>query len=313
MSASNGSGQAAETAPGVGAITRDELDDILNGVREDLRKKVDGLHTAVSESFFAAVRRLDERAERKFSAVESELKAHQQTLLQLEQANSDLWDAVTKVRRDLSVAEASSHQRVSAVDPSFDRKVDITLIRVAAREMVAKDAVRDALDEWLQSSNVEPAHFKFEGSNVDKKFSLRMVGLPDSAAKRVSQALGALRLPDGSWRRMSCTSPAGRKVDLFISPDKSPKQIKTEMEGKRLLQAFKSAHPDCNPHLARQDGVLSVSWIPIARISPQQEDLPTEVLWNMAAVRDQGIKRDEVMAAFRASIRTAANVEWDQI
>ena len=100
--------------------------------------------------------------------------------------------------------------------------------------------------------------------------------------------LSLLRSDDGAWRKFSRITPADRDTEIFIGPDKSPKQIKMEMEGNKLLQVFKEKCPTLKPYLLRAEGVISVGWVPILNIEVAHGDESSAIHWNNAAVAEHG-------------------------
>ena len=85
--------------------------------------------------------------------------------------------------------------------------------------------------------------------------------------------LGCVRLPDGGWNDFFVKDPSGHQIKLYLSIDKSPKQLRKEREGKRLFnlvkeqltQAGKAAEiPKLS--LLRKDAVVSHNWRPVAKV-----------------------------------------------
>ena len=290
-------------------VSREELDDILGALQADVTSAVTA---AVSQSFTIAIRKMDERAEKRYSELEAEVRACQQKDRELEEQQTSLWAAIKHLQRDLLSAEQSVPVRDALVDDSFDRKIDVTIIKVSSKELVDKDAVFNKVSGLSAEADIGQEHFKVNGDNVAKKFTVQFTGPAQTAERRVEKVLTLLRQGNGAWRQIFAVSPARRETQLFFGPDKSGKQIKTEMESKRLHQAFKDVHSDLNPFLLRKEGIISISWVPVARVEVFPKGQSTVVHWNSAVVERHGIDKNRLIAAFRLSERASEPVVWER-
>eukprot|EP00973_Karenia_brevis_P026488 3655552-Karenia_brevis.AAC.1 len=75
-----------------------------------------------------------------------------------------------------------------------------------------------------------------EGISRDWAVKLVGVGGSGSTAGRAKKVMQALREDDGEWGKMYAEMLTGATTQMFVSPDKSPKQRKTEIASKRLLK-----------------------------------------------------------------------------
>ena len=126
-------------------VTRNELDDILAELRGDIQTHVDkptkAMQASVTSSFATAVRKLDERHDMRFASLEADLSSALKSVGKLESENVAMWEVIRVLQKDLITAEASVPLRDAlevAADEHFDRKVDVTVIKVNTKELVAK-------------------------------------------------------------------------------------------------------------------------------------------------------------------------------
>ena len=82
---------------------------------------------------------------------------------------------------------------------------------------------REKLKEWLTDAAIPLKDVQLQGQLVGKAFTLQFKGAPQLAADRVKQTHQLLHR-DGVWREFYCTSPAKKRVRLFIDMDKSLKK-----------------------------------------------------------------------------------------
>ena len=109
---------------------------------------------------------------------------------------------------------------------------------------------------------------------------------------------------------MSATSPTDATIRLYLSEDKSPKQIKLEAAGRKLLRAVCSSVPSQKPHLDKKQGSVSIAWKPVVKVvvrTPEQVDL----LWNAAAVESLAIDKAAITAAFAQAAAATGSVQWE--
>eukprot|EP00973_Karenia_brevis_P024694 3405289-Karenia_brevis.AAC.1 len=75
---------------------------------------------------------------------------------------------------------------------------------------------------------------------ISRNWAIKFVGAGGSGsnARRAKKAMQALRKNDGEWEKLHAEIPTGASTQVFVSPDKSPKQRKTDIAAKRLLKVF---------------------------------------------------------------------------
>ena len=96
----------------------------------------------------------------------------------------------------------------------------------------------------------------------------------------------------------------------YISPDKNPKQLRTEQGCRKLFRAFKAVHPDKSVHQDKRSGVVSVEWHPCAKVVPDHEPHSFTVQWNVSALERTSVNKQSVMEAFNASTGSESGIQW---
>lgn len=303
------------------AITRSKLDEILdsfkNSLNEDIAETVaDTVRTAntalegkINISMATTVRALDARAQKRLDSIQAEVDDTNSRLAKQEADTVKLWAAVEKLNSGLAIAEKAVVDRSALDAEEFDRAPDLGIIRIGAPSLVARDAVRTALEPWLADAGLDDPKFQLTGPVVGQKFSIRVLGQAGLAAKLAQKALELLRLPDGSWREPAAVSPTGVQVRLYISEDKSPKQNKIEACGRRLLRAVKRVGITQSIHLNRKEGSISVDWKPLAKVQVHSKE-EVSILWNALVVTELSIDKSAITTHFFEAGGSTAGVSW---
>lgn len=220
------------------------------------------------------------------------------------------------LRDALEIAESATPQVTH--DPKWDRVPDGTIIKVTAKEPISKQSAMQALDAWLLEFKG-----KYIWSDVVSKeaqsFIIKFMGPPGTAKQRVTRALSSLRGEDGNWTKFAAKLPveAGtgddggdvRNVHLSVGPDKSSKQVSTEISGKRLRDILAQALPGKRCFFSRNDGKISSGWTSPAKVVPNPDKSVT-IEWNNASPLAGQIDKQDVVKRFRDGGKEAVREEW---
>ena len=125
--------------------------------------------------------------------------------------------------------------------------------------------------------------------------------------------LGSLRDAAGKWKRFSSTDTTGAYVDIYLNPDKSPRQIRTEIQCKKLLQLLQQRYPGTAWRAHRAKDETHSNAMPIVRIDVKGQADPTILEWNenafeLASFRN--INRGDVLTSFQALFADTASATW---
>ena len=80
-----------------------------------------------------------------------------------------------------------------------------------------------------------------------------------------------MRYESGQWKPKYVALPSGETVRVYIGPDKSMKQKFTELFGKKLKQAFLTAHADAEIHFLKNEGTVTLGWERVAQVRPKAD------------------------------------------
>ena len=122
--------------------------------------------------------------------------------------------------------------------------------------------------------------------------------------------LGTLKLGDGEWERVLVSAPGGGQVQIYLGPDKSPKQVRTEILTKKAY-AILQAEGVKDLSINRRRGQVLQDWVPLALVDVKNQE-EVEIMWN-SELRDKlEIHKGRVLVALlkRSDSRSPGNFEW---
>ena len=241
-------------------------------------------------------------------------KEHDETFSLFDERLSCLEVSNKELRARLAIAESAEPAPLQK-SFEFDRAPDCSIIKINTKSNVSKEAVNKALLRTVEKANVDVKSFTLKGKAIDRWFVASFKGTPDISQRNVRSTLDSLRNEDGHWERVLVDDVSldsqGRplQVQIFLGPDKSKKQVKTEVLTKKLGGIlFDLGIKDIDTR--RFKGEVLASWQPLAMVQvngPQE----TEILWD-AVYRDSlGIDKERVRALLLADSPTRSSpIQW---
>ena len=217
-----------------------------------------------------------------------------------------------KVLRDVETV-SSDLPPLYVPDPSYDREVDATILRVRARAAVQKGGLQASLAELSGHAALDVKFWTLDGPALGQNFVLRFSGTPELAARRAGRLRDALKTPSGTWRRL-VARPAvegGEEVEYSVDEDKSKKTIALEKATRKLKNEAKALDPDTDYFARKRDHTLfAPGWVPIAKVeSPAPGELNVRINSASAlarALQDKGIERN----FYKATSDPATAASW---
>ena len=85
---------------------------------------------------------------------------------------------------------------------------------------------------------------------------------------------------------------------------------KLERESKRMGKVLQDLYVGSKWHINRVDGAISKGWTHILKLEVQQGDAPTKIWWNLAALSESGIVKQDVVAKFTSTARENVKVNY---
>ena len=124
------------------------------------------------------------------------------------------------------------------------------------------------------------------------------------SSKACHSAVVGLRLPDGSWRKLEVDNTM-----VFVSRDRTPKQRRLDMAGKRLLESITSVHPGiAKPQLALHKPIwraqrqmqarLVYDAVPIVVITADLQEADVDVEWEPTQLQRLQLDKPRILQAF---------------
>eukprot|EP00973_Karenia_brevis_P057844 8052084-Karenia_brevis.AAC.1 len=145
----------------------------------------------------------------------------------------------SRMERSLDGALANRIQQ----DPAYEGPPDWTVLRINADAPLPEDPLRTVIGQWLQDVSGLGEWELHAMPQVGRRpensdWTVHFCGDGKSAAKSCQAAASSLRLPGGAWKRFFVEGQ-----QIYISRDRSPKQRRLDLAGKRLLEAIAVQHP----------------------------------------------------------------------
>ena len=123
----------------------------------------------------------------------------------------------------------------------------------------------------------------------------------------------ALRDPAGRWRRSASSDTQGHAADIYINSDKSPKQIRTEVQSKKLLDLLQQRHPRLGWRAFRNKGEIHCDSMPVIKITVRGQNDPSILQWSEQALNHQlfqNIDRGDILTSFQSLFADTATATW---
>ena len=262
---------------------------------------------------------LDERiagVEKNVSECQSTLDRHEkdiQYLLQhikdVESSKSGLEERASKLESRMAIAES---MEIKSPDSNFDRAQNPTVVKASAKVHVAKDALLASFTTLVEKVSLPTDCFKINGDQVGQHFTIQFSGSPNLASDRARLVLQSLRRGDGSWDRFLVRNPEGDLVQVFLGPDKSPKQVRTEILTKKLASIFQSKGYS-EVHANRRQGQVCISWRPLVMVDVTSRE-QVELLWDSEYSEQLKVDRAGVCKLFKDAPSSAASpIKWEKL
>ncbi|CAK0898651.1 unnamed protein product, partial [Prorocentrum cordatum] len=249
---------------------------------QSLQAKIDAMETSIKESINATVTTVVGSATNPIS-------------LALKAAQDGIDGLGAKIEKNVHLAVG---QQIDSTRKHFQQMLDAFNIRVG--EVEAKQEKTDKaiglmaeqikiLQRELATSNQQPIKQQYIGRDFDRETDATIIkvhadGLVtlakatesltkfvagcDIRDRRAQKVPDSMRSSNGTWVRIYADAVSGHgAVELRMGPDKTPKQIKTEIVGKRLRQAMEREVPNHVWRVDRTKAWITAGWAPVIAYS----------------------------------------------
>jgi hypothetical protein len=203
--------------------------------------------------------------------------------------------------------------------PNWTRAPRQDVLTIGAAEPISKDALKDAVKEWLGTAPLEypDGYWRIEGPKLGRNFELFFNGefqSPESAYLKANKANLSLKQEDGTWEKIYAIGPTKKQIELFISKDQTP-QVKREFTlSKRLLACIEKSFSgftfsEKNIYIHRRLMCIKHGNIDLAKIFADSFENFT-VKWNQTEVEALGLDKEALLSEFRSKTGLASNRTW---
>jgi len=274
----------------------DELESILGDLGTSLSASISAsigvqVVSAVNESVTSALTRMQARNEARFSENERRMDEHDATLLQ--QA-----EAIKSLQGGLAQAEKDTPDRSNFVSADWERLPDPAVLVAGTNSLVAKTDIERVLRTWL-ADYCKPEHVTFKGPPLGNRFRIVFEGKAGLGARRASQCFDTLRTNDG-WQRFKTNLPSAQvdTVDIFINPDRNPKQNAEGATIRRIIKTSKSIYPDKKFTPIWKGAAVACDFVPFVRVLCNSKE-STELKRNPTAITTLQLDKPAMEKAFK--------------
>ncbi|CAK0879237.1 unnamed protein product, partial [Prorocentrum cordatum] len=294
-------GPAAGGSSGsAGAVVQKHMDALSEKIREYMAEQFTTAMDSVREE-------LDAMVEDKLAPQAARLEEHATEIAQIKEKNANLEKeqaglqaAVKELQTTLAVAEA---QVAAPLGPArladWNRTADPALFVLSCQAPAAPGEVKSAISQWLQAAKVTEDQVTLLGDLPSKRFHLHCPGGAAGVA-RAGALQAALKLPGGQWRRFDVLSVNGQRVTMYTNADKSAKDIRKEVQTKKLLGLIRAAVPSKDCWARRPKGLVYVDSVPIVEVQVRGPDEASRLAWDGSATARLGIDKQAITNQFQA-------------
>eukprot|EP00959_Pyramimonas_sp_CCMP1952_P417493 8746895-Pyramimonas_sp.AAC.1 len=150
---------------------------------------------------------------------------------------------------------------------TWDRVPDPTVCSIGAPRAMAPAAIKTALAEWMHASVVPADQFILPGGVPQRRFRLQVQGGAAAPARALAHSR-ALKTSAG-FRTFSGFDTRGVSIPVYASADKNAKQIRLELQTKRLQRIIEDAFADHNVGAQRAKGIATFDAAPLVVVQVQ--------------------------------------------
>ena len=277
------------------------------------------LSAEFNKSIEAMAKSLDQRSEQRFGKMEGEIDDLRKSQRRLETENQQIRSSIESLSGALAVAEKNVAEGVTDTQlarDDFQRKPDPNILLVSTHYLAKLDDIKKATEKWLEDANLL-AKVTYMGQETGKRFTLGF-GADIGAARRVRMARDALRTPGGGWREFKYRDVDGTEHNsLFVSIDKSKFQQKREFDTRRLTGILNSRFGRAKIAPNKIDGQISFHGVPLVFITPTNEELPSNIQWNLEHEKIGEVDKQAIINEFHSLPNSRASrnseIQWSQV
>jgi hypothetical protein len=164
--------------------------------------------------------------------------------------------------------------RPPAASPS---KLRITTL-AGARVRLAD--ITEVIRVFLSERGAAP-DYRLIGGQFGKSYTVEFKGGAEVGGPLVREALGSLRRPDGTYRKITCPAPVEGEpaVALFLNPDQDPAKRNNDWHFRCLKRAVQVLRPDPACLCDSRDLLVSLRWRSVVQLVWDWHKSIYKVVW----------------------------------
>eukprot|EP00959_Pyramimonas_sp_CCMP1952_P396667 8311141-Pyramimonas_sp.AAC.1 len=169
----------------------------------------------------------------------------------------------------------------------------------------------EGLSEWLDIANVRKEHIEIIGGDIpSRKFALHCPGA-EAGVLRAQALTRAQRDGTGAWRKFHAKGVDGYETNIFIGPDRNAKQIRREVQTKKLQHILQRAAPNGEWWAKRAVGLVFCGSLPVVEILPgNTPNEQSKLAWNPQACAEYSLDKEAINQAFYHMFREVDTSSW---
>ncbi len=281
-------------------------------VRSDLAELLETQRKDIAEASAASTQKLlvayDEIQKHKFAVIDTKI-------LSLQKMHASQQREIEELRHSIAVnANDSADIRKKLVtaahitaDPDFDhqwdRDPDRSVLAIGTPDLVSKDELSKSLQPWLDRLELVNQPWQLLGPTMGRNFSLAFDNNEHGVGSlRATKANDLLYNKDSKeWEKLFVNDPEGKSLQIYISPDNSPKVRREQTLCKRLVSAIIQVHPDLKDkvYFNRRARNICIRRKSIAKVEASSFEV-FEPMWVYEQIAKYGLNKDAIVEHFKS-------------
>ncbi|CAK0844501.1 unnamed protein product, partial [Prorocentrum cordatum] len=225
--------------------------------------------------------------------------------------------AMRKQIGDINKALALAEKELPIMDfqelEAWSRQPNPRIFSIGAPQLVGPAQALQGLEEWIRAAGLTNDMVRIDPAVPSKRFNVLVQGGDGVALPRAQALARQLRDPAGrnGWRSFSAQSVGGGAVPLYLSPDKSPQQVRMEIQSRKLSALLSEALPDQSFSAQRARGIVTSQGVKVAKLEMGESRYTDAIIrWNPDMVARLHIDRESINTQFKKAFSTEDNTEW---
>ena len=153
-------------------------------------------------------------------------------------------------------------------------------ITTLAGARVRLENITEVIRIFLSERGAAP-DYRLIGGKFGKSYTVEFKGGAEIGGPLVRAALSSLRLPDGTYRKLTCPAPVEGEpaVALFLNPDQDATKKANDWHFRCLKRAVQALRPDPAYLCDSRDLLVSLRWRAVVQLAWDWNNSTYKVVW----------------------------------